>query len=222
VEKDVSHMKGIVDEKLRGYGFEPIWNETICKMISNVLSIPLDPDQKDFTLSHITNEARLNELGFYFPLKFITPRKLTRLFEDVPTGEQIPDLPGHMGKLNFSPVNGFMKGFVDLVFRFQDKFYIVDWKSNYLGSTVSDYGPEALGSAMKEAFYILQYHIYTVALHQYLNVRLADYSYKKHFGGVYYIFLRGVDPDMGPDYGVYRDRPAEELVRRLCRELIEI
>ena len=54
------------------------------------------------------------------------------------------------------------------------------------------------------------------------RVRLADYSYEKHFGGVYYVFLRGVDPDMGPDYGVYRDRPSEELVKKLCRELIEI
>jgi len=221
VEKDASHMKGLVDEKLRGYGFDPIWNEIICRMISNVLSVPMEPNQKHFTLSRITNEERLNELGFYFPLKSITPEKLRHLFEGMPIAESRSDFSEHMGKLNFSPVNGFMKGFVDLIFRFQDKFYIVDWKSNYLGNTVLDYGPEALGSAMEEASYILQYHIYTVALHQYLKVRLADYSYEKHFGGVYYIFLRGVDPDMGPDYGVYRDRPSEELVKKLCRELID-
>ncbi len=127
-----------------------------------------------------------------------------------------------MGRLSFSPVNGFMKGFMDMVFQFRDKFYLVDWKSNFLGNSISYYGQEALGSAMKEELYILQYHIYAAALNQYLKVRVPDYSYDKHFGEVYYIFLRGVDPDMGPDFGIYRDRPSGELIQELCNERIEM
>jgi exodeoxyribonuclease V beta subunit len=75
---------------------------------------------------------------------------------------------------------------------------------------------------MKEDFYILQYHIYAAALNQYLKVRLPEYSYEKHFGGVFYIFLRGIDPAMGPDFGVYRDRPSTELITELCNKLIDI
>ena len=125
-----------------------------------------------------------------------------------------------MERLQFVPVKGFMKGFMDMVFRFQDRFYLVDWKSNFLGTRVEDYGRASLNRAMVDAHYVLQYHIYTLALHQYLSIRLPEYDYEKHFGGVYYIFLRGVDRDMGPDYGIYRDRPSLGLVEAVKEGLI--
>ena len=69
--------------------------------------------------------------------------------------------------------------------------------------------------------YILQYHLYTVALHQYLKNRLEGYSYGEHFGGVFYIYLRGVDPEIGPEYGIFRARPDEETLERLCDVLLD-
>ena len=152
----------------------------------------------------------------------MTPKKLESLFQKAPLSRTVSAFPEHLGKLTFSPVSGFMKGYMDLVFQYQDRFYLVDWKSNFLGPRVTDYGPEALASVMEDDFYVLQYHIYTVALHEYLKVRQGDYSYEKHFGGVFYIFLRGVDPKMGPQYGVYRDRPSEEFIDILSRELIAL
>jgi len=86
---------------------------------------------------------------------------------------------------------------------------------------IEDYGQESLELAMKKEFYVLQYHIYTLALDQYLNLRLPNYSYEKHFGGVFYIFLRGVDPESGLDYGIYRDLPSPELIGVLREELID-
>ena len=115
-----------------------------------------------------------------------------------------------------------MKGFMDLVFQWHDRFYLVDWKSNFLGDRIEDYGQESLELAMKKEFYVLQYHIYTLALDQYLNLRLPNYSYEKHFGGVFYIFLRGVDPKSGPDYGIYRGLPSPELIEVLRKELIPL
>ncbi len=73
---------------------------------------------------------------------------------------------------------------------------------------------------MEESFYILQYHIYAVAVNQYLKLKLPGYKYETHFGGIYYIFLRGVDPDRGPDFGIYRDRPSEALINELSTKLI--
>ena len=66
-----------------------------------------------------------------------------------------------------------MKGFMDLVFQWRDRFYLVDWKSNFLGSRIEDYGQASLTRAMKKEFYILQYTIYTLALDQYLRLRIA-------------------------------------------------
>jgi exodeoxyribonuclease V beta subunit len=114
-----------------------------------------------------------------------------------------------------------MRGFMDMVFQFEGRFYLVDWKSNYLGSRVEDYGQEALTAAMAKAFYSLQYLIYSVALHQYLHLRLPGYDYDTYCGGVYYIFLRGVDPDRGTDFGIYRDRPSAALINELSRSLID-
>ena len=114
-----------------------------------------------------------------------------------------------------------MKGFIDMVFQWEGRYYLADWKSNFLGESAEEYGPNAMNHAMSETFYILQYHIYALALHRYLSLRLPGYTYGKHFGGVFYLFLRGMDPEKGPAYGIYRDRPAEALITALEKGLIQ-
>ena len=91
-------------------------------------------------------------------------------------------------------------------------------KSNWLGPQVEDYGPTALEHAMAEQFYTLQYHLYTVALHRYLKLRLPGYDYEQHFGGVRYLFLRGLDPAR-PKMGVFSDRPVAAWVAELSGRL---
>ena len=113
-----------------------------------------------------------------------------------------------------------MRGFIDLVFCSGGRFYLVDWKSNHLGNQVADYGPTALARVMQDNYYVLQYHLYCLALHLYLGARLPDYRYDRHFGGLYYFFLRGIDPAVGPEYGLYRDRPPEQLIAGLAARMI--
>jgi len=120
--------------------------------------------------------------------------------------------------LEFEAVNGFVKGYLDLALRWDGRFYIVDWKSNWLGAQVEDYRPEALARVMARQFYTLQYHLYTVALHRYLQMRLPGYEYERHFGGVRYLFLRGLDPAR-PELGVFGDRPAAAWVTKLSASL---
>ncbi|MDM8551037.1 exodeoxyribonuclease V subunit beta [Desulfobacterales bacterium HSG2] len=221
-EKDPHITEQLAAEKLRAYNFDLRWQDAVCDMIQNVLSVPLEPGHDDFTLSRVRNDDRLNELEFYFPLNKISPGNLKEIFARY-AGEGFPeDFPEYVGRLEFSPAEGFMKGFVDMVFQFRDKFYLVDWKSNFLGDSMEDYHQTALPEIMKESYYILQYHIYTVALHQYLLRRKQGYDYDADFGGVFYIFLRGMDPEKGSDFGIYRDRPAESLIRELCSKLIMV
>ena len=110
---------------------------------------------------------------------------------------------------------------MDLVFRWHDRYYLVDWKSNFLGSRIEDYSQTSLALEIEKEFYFLQYTIYTLALDQYLRLRIPDYRYELHFGGAYYIFLRGVDPEMGSGYGIYWDRPSPKLIDALNKELID-
>ena len=101
-----------------------------------------------------------------------------------------------------------------LLFSSGGKFYIVDWKSNWLGNRPADYDGANLQSSIRRHYYFLQYHLYTVAADLFLRQRVPGYDYGKHFGGVFYIFLRGVDP-AAPGRGVFRDRPGERLIRDL-------
>ena len=130
-----------------------------------------------------------------------------------------PDLP-----LDATVLRGYLKGFIDLVFRHGGQWWILDWKSNYLGTAPENYGSEGLREAMAEHGYHLQYLLYTLALHRYLRRRLPDYDYDRDMGGSLYLFVRGVRPDWanahlaGDDVpGVFFDKPSLDMVNALDR-----
>jgi exodeoxyribonuclease V beta subunit len=197
--------KDLIADELRAQGVSPMdFAGIVHEMLGKALSVPLP-----FTLATIGMERRLNELEFCFPLGRISPRPLQLLMAR--HGVLADDEPERFG---FSPLTGVLKGYIDLVFQWEGRFYIIDWKSNWLGNRVEDYGPAALRDEIQRRSYFLQYQLYTVALDKYLRLRLPGYSYERHFGGVFYIFVRGVDPAW-PELGIYRDRPSERLVREL-------
>jgi len=125
-----------------------------------------------------------------------------------------------MERLHFSPLEGYLKGFIDLIFRFENRFYLADWKSNHLGNLLRNYGQNELFKVMDEGEYFIQYHLYALALHQYLALRVPEYRYEEHFGGVYYLFLRGMDPAQGISTGVFHDRPPLALLEMMREKLI--
>lgn len=212
---------GLVREKLREYGFDAAWEDVVGAMLGRVLNAALDPDLPDLRLCRVRNEDRLNELEFYFPLKRVPAKRLQGILAGFGVEDGIPpDFAGRLGELVFSPTRGYMRGYIDLLFQHNGRSFLVDWKSHDLGSSVEDYGPRSLARAMKEGYYTLQALIYAVAVHQYLKLRLRGYRYDTHFGGILYIFVRGVDPARGPDYGISRTRPSEALIERLSAELI--
>jgi len=221
VQKDPGVIKKLISDKLIEYGFDPLWQKTLYDMIRKVLSVPLEPERSDFTLSHIRSQDRINELEFYFPLKSISPKKLHTICRKYAGTELSKDFPERIERLDFSPVRGFMRGFIDMIFQFHDIFYLVDWKSNFLGNGIECYDQKGLAKAMKDELYSIQCYIYTVALNQYLQLRLPGYTYETHFGGAYYVFLRGVDPVKGSGFGIYKERPSEEFIHTLSTNLID-
>lgn len=214
-------LEQAVEDRLKRSGFGPEWKEPVSAMVRRVLSAPLDPSFPGLVLEKVGVEDRLNELEFYFPLRTIDPERLARAFSGLAPAENLAAFPLSLEGLRFDPARGFMKGFMDLVFRRQGRYFLVDWKSNHLGNHVTDYDPSSLARAMREELYVLQYLIYTLALDRYLSMRVPGYRYETHFGGVYYLFLRGVDPEAGPDYGIYRDRPPAHLMARLRDILLD-
>lgn len=196
-----------VRTQLARHGYDAEWQGVIERMVADVLDTPLDGDT--LALRRVSADRRLVELEFHYAMARLTPERLNTLLPGL--GGFEADTP----RLRFQPVAGVMRGFIDLVFEHEGRFYIADYKSNYLGPRPEDYAPEALGRAVAQHRYDVQYLIYTVALHRYLRHRLPDYDYERHFGGVYYLFLRGLRPSLGPDFGVWYDRPAPAQVAAL-------
>ena len=118
---------------------------------------------------------------------------------------------------------GHLKGAIDLVFNANNQYFILDYKSNYLGETVENYQSEALHQVMDDHRYDVQYILYTLATHRFLKHRLGEaYCYERDFGGVYYLFLRGLALDSNsktPDTGVVFIKPEFELIDALDREV---
>ncbi len=124
-----------------------------------------------------------------------------------------------MPRLAFTALRGFLKGFIDLVFEHEGRYFVLDWKSNHLGDTPAHYGQDAMAAAMRDQGYHLQYLLYLVALDRYLRHRLADYRPEQHLGGAVYLFVRGVRPDWrdaaGNPTGVFFHRPSVATIARL-------
>jgi len=153
-------------------------------LIQLVVQTPFSIGGQQIKLSTIPNEKRINELEFNFPIpKAFSTRAL----------EQVIDDEQREIKTTSGDVKGMMNGFIDLFFEHNGKYYILDWKSNFLGDQDENYAPEHLVQAMNESNYHLQYLLYSVAVDKFLRSRLGDdYNFKTHFGGVVYVFLRGV------------------------------
>lgn len=194
--QDDTKWRQLAEEKLAIFGIEQVWTDTVLRLLRNIMHTGLNEDGS-LTMSRISADDRLTELEFYYPVPASNARELTALFNKRPASDNV----------RLPEKHGFMKGFIDLVFRWRGRFYIVDYKSNYLGGSLDDYKQDRLPAAMRQAGYDLQYAIYTEALHRYLGQRLPDYDYERNFGGIYYLFLRGLRPDKGASSGVFFDRP---------------
>ena len=201
---DLSHLRSLVTGKLSDFHFGN-FDEVVCDTLEKTLRVPLG--EAGITLSQVRRASRLSELEFTFPISALTAARLRKVF-------QVGDMPLAIDRLQFAPANGFMKGFIDLVFEHAGRFYFVDWKSNWLGPDSASYAPENVATEMARHFYILQLGIYAVALHRYLERRLPDYEYEKNFGGAFYIFMRGIDPKK-PGHGIFSSRPPCKFIEQL-------
>ncbi len=202
----------LLPEKLALYGMAPSpFEASLNAKLREMLEVELEPG---LTLNRIALNERLSETDFTLRLPTLSSQRLVTLFtqHDLPT-LQPPDL----GRLRFSPIDGYLRGSIDLLFRHEGRYYLLDWKSNWLGDTPQAYDPPGLLAAMKHHLYGLQAHLYLLAADRFLAARLPGYDYERDFGGLFYLFLRGVEKG-NPERGIYREKPPLALVESL-REL---
>ncbi|AVI64064.1 exodeoxyribonuclease V subunit beta [Halomonas sp. GFAJ-1] len=190
--------------QLRGW---QAWQEPLAGWLSALLTTPLPlaaPTPQSVALNEL--ESYQVELEFWFAAKRVNTQAIDAL-----VSKHL--LPGvERPALDADTLNGMLKGFIDLAFEHQGRFYVLDWKSNYLGPNDSAYDPEALRHALLAKRYDLQAALYLLAMHRLLKARLPDYDPHQHLGGSMTVFLRG---SRSPGRGVVGEPAPVELIEAL-------
>lgn len=195
-------LSDFVTRQLDEAGHTFLHAAAVTQLLWRVLQSPLGHCLGSTRLCDVTRAQRIDELGFYFAIDEL-PSRLTQAclvaFErDAQLGTGIR--------------SGFLRGFIDLVFEAQDRYFVVDYKSNFLGSTFADYSTDALDRVMQDTGYDVQGLIYAQALHRQLALRVPNYDYEKHFGGVVYLFLRGMNPTNPTGHSIHFSRPSLDAI----------
>ncbi|HMA30331.1 MAG TPA: UvrD-helicase domain-containing protein, partial [Casimicrobiaceae bacterium] len=188
-------------------GQPPQFARMAARMLADVMNTTL-PD--GIVLGSIPTTRRLTELAFSLPSPRVSASALNATLKHL--GYDVP-------RLAFRDLEGYLRGFIDLVFEHGGRYYVLDWKSNHLGYAPDDYGTAGLQAAMAEHSYHLQYLLYSLAIDRYLGHRVPGYRYDRHFGGVLYLFVRGIRPGWvnadGSATGVFHHRPTAATIARL-------
>lgn len=165
--RDINHPKELsLASYLEGTDFLP-WESTIAEILFKTLKTPFKFDQETFCLQEIPAAQTFREIEFLYPCD--------------------------QGMFHSNTPKGFLKGVIDLVFEHEGKYYIIDWKTNWLGPDQEAYAHPSLANAMIANNYHLQSAIYVESLKRYLRI-FNHHDFLDVFGGIYYLFLRGVDP----------------------------
>lgn len=171
-----------------------------------------------FSLDRVPTSRTKREWQFLLPLAStdhaLTKQGLAHAFERY-GGARGAAYADQIRALGIDRVHGFLTGFVDLLFEHEGRWYVVDWKSNQLGFDIDAYAEASLERVMAGHHYILQYHLYLVAVHRFLKQRVPGYRYETHMGGAAYAFLRGFSPAVAAGSGWYVDRPDVTLIDAL-------
>ncbi|NIG99246.1 MAG: exodeoxyribonuclease V subunit beta [Buchnera aphidicola (Periphyllus acericola)] len=176
------------------------WLNILKKWIKNIILTPLN--DYGINLFKLNQENYLKELEFSLLLK----KKIDF--------NSINNLINNKKNIYEKKVKGVLKGFIDIVFQDKKKYYLIDFKSNYLGKNKKKYKNKEIVRTIKKNRYDIQYYIYSVALHKFLKKKLKNYSFKKNFGGIYYLFLRGMN---GKDNktGIFFYKPKKKIIKKL-------
>ena len=201
--RDTAFHSDVINTEFEASGLDKKWLPILRDWITEGLEQNLTHTIK---LSSLDDTDTLKELEFHFPVDNITTAQILSVLRGDSLLEE-----------SSNSISGFMKGFVDLIFRFEGKYYILDYKSNYLGDSLENYESQFLNEKILSSNFDVQYHIYTLALTLYLNQRSVNFDYERDFGGVFYFFLRGVDQSKSGS-GVFFDKPDKKVIEKLGQQ----
>jgi len=209
VAADREALREVVARRCSVRGWQS-WIDPLTDWVMQIVSTPLvlrgGHGIKPTSIELAALATAVGEMEFWFAAKHVDTAALDRLVcaRTLDGAERPP--------LDPAALNGMLKGFMDLVFEHEGRYYVADYKSNWLGADDTGYTAEKIRAQMLRSRYELQYVLYLLALHRLLKARLPDYDYDEHVGGAIYLFLRGLN---APTQGIFAEKPPRELIERL-------
>ncbi len=192
-------------EMIKRFAVEVEDTTVLDNLLCNTVNTTLSSEDSQFTLANLDESQCLKEMPFYFAVESLNTLEVNTILAS--SASYLP--------LSAQQMQGQLTGFIDLICEYQGQYYVMDYKTNSL----ADYGVASMTDSMREHNYGLQYWIYSLVLHRYLKQTLEGYTFDKHFGGVRYLFVRGMNPDV-PMSGVFQDQPDLATLEKLSQAFL--
>ncbi|WP_343190221.1 3'-5' exonuclease [Buchnera aphidicola (Mollitrichosiphum nigrofasciatum)] len=197
----------IIKKEMKKYNIDKHWFKNLKKWIKYIVNYPLN--EENFSLTQLKKNDYIKEMEFYIPiknkLKCEIINKIIQKFDKFSKKSET---------MNFKKTKGLLIGYIDLIFKFKNKYYILDYKSNWLGSEDCHYKKKNIYKKIIQYRYDIQYQIYSIALHRYLKNKIQKYSFEKHFGGIYFLFIRAVNKKKKKN-AIFYTLPKKKLIQKL-------
>lgn len=208
----------VITQQSIWFGIGEQWHDCLENWLTDVLLAPFNVEAEaeqvpetntqtpSISLAQLSVKQVKVEMEFHMPLHEVKVSGFNHIINQY--------FKLHKRDYQFEQLNGMIKGFIDLMFEFEGKFYVADYKSNHLGDSYDNYHYSAMEQAMTGHDYHLQAILYTLALHRWLKHKLPNYDYNTHVGGAYYLFIRGMS-QVVPGNGVYFVLPEKAMIEAL-------
>lgn len=204
----------VVVEQLRSHGFDTALAAAVQRDIVLVGRTPLTSEHDAPTLIELPRSAQLRELEFTLHADRPDLGGLAEVLKQCGAPEAAPDYYRRLAEISTQTAQRFLRGFIDLFFEWRGRWYVADYKSN----TLAAYDPETITAAVQREHYLLQGLLYTAAAQRYLKQRLPGYDCGRDWGGVLFLFLRGMQGQERPG-GTFFDRQPADLLDAVDRWL---
>jgi len=203
-ESNEAEIKTIVSDAVQFYGYQKTFQEKeqdeISTFISQIFRTPMVfPNKTETSLAEIPLSKQKRESEFLTGINSFSLNDFYKIIRNTSAEDVLFE-------------SGFIKGFIDFVFIHNNKFYMLDYKSNKLGIDKEDYTNDKIKEAMLKSKFDVQLYVYSLALHRWLKATFKEYSYETHFGGMFYWFIRGYENETK---GLYFEKANFTLIEEL-------
>jgi len=205
----------LIERQLRAFGFDSALTPDVQRDLGSVAATPFTSAAEAPCLVDLSKDVQLRELEFTLHVDRPKLPGLAEILSQHGAPTAAPRYYERLAEVSGSTLQSFLRGYIDLMFEWQGRWYVADYKSN----TLPTYGPEAISEAVQRTHYLLQAQLYTAAAHRYLKQRVPDYDPETQWGGALFLFLRGMRGPESAGSSVFFDRQPAELLSAVDRWL---